>query len=99
LNSKIYRILYKYSLVSIKSNFIACENSTVKNNINLFLNELRFVKLESSGIDLIKLGIKSGPVLGEILQVLHDAKLDGRIANKPEELKLANSIKYEKLNR
>jgi tRNA nucleotidyltransferase (CCA-adding enzyme) len=99
LNSKIYHILDKYNLIAIKSNFIACDNLTIRTNISLFLNKLRFINLECNGKDLKKLGIESGPVLGEILQMLHDAKINGEIANKLEELKLADSIKDEKLNR
>lgn len=51
---------------------------------NIF-EELRELKTEISGHDLLALGIRQGPSIGEILSKLRDAKLDGELRTPEEE--------------
>jgi tRNA nucleotidyltransferase (CCA-adding enzyme) len=54
---------------------------------------LRYVKTLLNGDSLKKLGFSAGLELGEILQVLHKARLDGEVKTVEEEKKLALSMK------
>ncbi|HWJ02796.1 MAG TPA: CBS domain-containing protein [Verrucomicrobiae bacterium] len=49
-------------------------------------------KVLTSGKDLQSMGLSPGPVYGKILSVLWDARLEGRVKNKQEEIKLIESI-------
>ena len=49
----------------------------VKEHVDLYLNELRYVKPNLTGKDLEKLGYEPGPRMKQILDFLLEAKLDG----------------------
>ena len=55
----------------------------------LYLTRLRTVKVLLTGEDLKKMGIPPGPRYKEILAELLDAKLDGLVRNREEELAFA----------
>jgi len=45
-----------------------------------------------TGHDLIALGVQPGPAMGELLELLEDAQLEGRIENKEQGLALASEL-------
>jgi hypothetical protein len=53
--------------------------------MQLFLNKLRYIKPALDGDKLIRMGVSLGPHIKEILQLLHEARLDSRISNKQGE--------------
>ncbi|MCK4352317.1 CCA tRNA nucleotidyltransferase [candidate division WOR-3 bacterium] len=76
--------------------FIMLVVSQVKSRIIKFLQVYKKVKLKINGKDLIKLGIKEGPLYKELLSATLYAKLDGMVRTKKEELEFAK--KYSKDN-
>jgi tRNA nucleotidyltransferase (CCA-adding enzyme) len=58
-------------------------------NARRWLGELRHVRLEIDGRDLLAAGIPEGPEIGARLQRALDRKLDGQIAGRDEELAAA----------
>jgi tRNA nucleotidyltransferase (CCA-adding enzyme) len=94
--SEVYHLLRDYDPLAIQANAIASESSTRYHHLRLFLNELRYVKTHLSGEDLAKLGIPSGPEVGEILGKLLEARLDGETKTKKEEQKLALLVRTRK---
>lgn len=85
-NSAIYRLLSplaKEYLIYITSKVI---DERVEENIVLYLSELSEVKIELSGDDIISLGIKEGKAVGDILSLLKDERLNGRIDSQEGEL-------------
>ena len=48
--------------------------------------KLKSIKIETTGRDLKKLGMKEGPVYREILGKIMIAKIDGKVKNKKDEL-------------
>ena len=56
-----------------------------------YLDTIRFVVQEINGDDLLEIGIPQGPIIGEIMDIVRIAKLDGKVASKQEELELARS--------
>ncbi len=86
--SGIYRLLHGYSLQAVTANSLACDSPVAHQHIHLFLNKLRYVKSALTGDDLQKMGIAPGPQMKEILNLLHEARLDGQVTSKQGEVEL-----------
>jgi tRNA nucleotidyltransferase (CCA-adding enzyme) len=96
--SEIYYLLREYEPVAIQANVIASDEKEdtpsliVHRYLQLFLTKLRYVRTFLNGEELKKLGISAGPEMGQVLQVLHKAKLDGEVSSRADEKKLALSL-------
>ena len=86
--SAIYQYLHGHSDEAIKTNLIASKSAEVRRNTQLYLDELRYVKTSLNGDDLISLGIKQGPSIKLLLGLLLDARLDGEVASREDEIRL-----------
>ncbi len=86
--SGIYRLLHGYSPQAVTANSLACESPVARQHIQLFLTKLRYAKSALTGNDLQKMGIAPGPRMKEILQRLHEARLDGKVTSKQDEVEL-----------
>lgn len=91
--SDIYYLLREYEPVAIQANAIASESSKVHRYLQLFLTKLRYVRTALNGEELKRLGISAGPEMGQVLQILHKAKLDGEVSTRADEKNLALSLK------
>lgn len=91
--SNIYYFLHEYDPLAIKANIIAEGKPVIRQHLQLFLSKLRYVKSCLNGEDLQRLGIPAGTKLGEILEILHKAKLNGEVTTKDEEEKLARRLR------
>ncbi len=58
----------------------------VRRKISEYLRRWRYQRPEITGKDLIELGLKPGPVFGEILRSLQIAKIEKGLKNRDEEL-------------
>jgi tRNA nucleotidyltransferase (CCA-adding enzyme) len=58
-------------------------------NARRWINDLRHVRLEITGDDLLAAGVPQGPEIGERLRRALDRKLDGEIAGRADELRVA----------
>jgi len=88
--SSIYHLLHGYSQPAITANYLAADSSTARQHIQTFLSKLRYVKPSLTGNDLKKMGIAPGPQIKEILQRLHEARLDGKVTSKKGEERLVS---------
>ncbi|MBM2825011.1 MAG: cca, partial [Dehalococcoidales bacterium] len=86
--SAVYRLLHGYTATAITATSLATDSTMARQHIELFLNKLRYIKPVLTGNDLLKLGISSGPRMKEILQRLHEARLDGEVTTKQGEMEL-----------
>jgi len=86
--STIYHLLRGFSPLALVANSLATESPVASQNIHLFLNRLKEVKVSLSGDDLIQMGIAPGPQIREILDLLHKARLNGKIATRHDEEEL-----------
>jgi tRNA nucleotidyltransferase (CCA-adding enzyme) len=91
--SDIYRLLHGYSTPAVQANALASESPTASGHLNLYLNKLRYVKPILDGEDLKKMGIPSGPKIGEILSALLKARLDGKIKTRRDEETFVNHLR------
>ncbi|PKL92589.1 MAG: hypothetical protein CVV21_02180 [Candidatus Goldiibacteriota bacterium HGW-Goldbacteria-1] len=85
-NSEIYALLKGYRDETLYYFMAACDSDYVKNRIENYIHNLKNIKLEISGRDLKEMKIKTGPEYGRLLEKVLDAKLDGKIKSKNEEL-------------
>jgi tRNA nucleotidyltransferase (CCA-adding enzyme) len=90
--SSIYRLLHNYCLPAIMANSLAGDSSVARQHIQLFLDKLRYVKSSLTGNDLKRMGVAAGPRIKEILQRLHEARLDGKVTTKNDEEELVKSL-------
>lgn len=86
--SRIYHLLHGYLPQAITANSLAGDSPVARQHIQLFLDKLRYVKSALTGNDLQEMGITPGPRMKEILQRLHDARLDGKVTSKQGEREL-----------
>ena len=91
--SEIYYLLDKYDQLAIRANALVSATTIIQTNIELFENKLRYIKTSINGDDLKGINIHAGPALGNILHIVHKAKLDGEVSSRSEELRLAKSLK------
>jgi len=86
----IYSILSGKSQHAITVYLLMTKNSTVKEHLSKFLHELRHIKPYLTGKDLIEMGIPKGPSIGNMLESLLYAKLDGIVKSRNDELELVS---------
>lgn len=89
--SGIFSLLQGYSAKAIVASSIASDLPLVRQRIDLFLSKLRYVKPSLTGKDLTRMGVVPGPHIKEILDLLRNARLDGKVTSKREEEELVNN--------
>jgi len=88
-NSQLYRNLAGFPIELVLYMMAATDRDYVKKAISLYITSLRYVKIEIGGADLKAMGLKPGPIYRDILEFVKDAKLNGRLKSKNEELRCA----------
>ncbi len=86
--SSIYHLLHGYPTPAITVNSLASDSPVARRHIQLFLSKLRYVKPALTGNDLLRMGIPPSPRIKEILEQLHEARLDGKVSSKKGEVEL-----------
>lgn len=87
-NSRLYHLLSKLSYETLV--FIYSQGSRLaKRRIIFYLANLKDTTLHLNGKELLKLGAKPSPAVGAILKDLFDAKLNGEVKTKTQEIKIA----------
>jgi tRNA nucleotidyltransferase (CCA-adding enzyme) len=90
--SRIYRCLQPYSLNAILANLMTAGSPVIRQRIKLYMNRLRHIQPSLTGEDLIKIGLASGPRIKEVLDLLREAKLDGRAGTREAELEIVRNL-------
>ena len=85
-NSTIYKRLSVFKIELILYMMAATKNETVKRSISNYFTQLRHIDTSIKGKDLKKMGLEPGPIYREILQAVLDAKLNGRLKTRNDEL-------------
>ncbi len=85
-NDMLYKLLSLFRIELILYMMAVTKHERVKKAISFFVTQLRMTKLSVSGRDLKKLGLEPGPLYKNILQAALDAKLNGLLITKNDEL-------------
>jgi tRNA nucleotidyltransferase (CCA-adding enzyme) len=83
--SAIYNLLRDFSPPALEANSLVTPSAVAGQAIHLFLNRLKDIQVSLTGDDLIGMGITPGPQIKEILDLLHQAKLNGKITTRHDE--------------
>ncbi len=87
--SEIYRLFHGQPKESLAiAACLARPGSLTRRMIKLYLEQLGDIAIELTGADLLKLGFSQGPELGRILDALLDARMDGKVRTRDEEVAL-----------
>ncbi|HJO83371.1 MAG: hypothetical protein QGG34_10575 [SAR202 cluster bacterium] len=73
---------------AVAANALATSNVNLSARLALYLDTYRWVKPALDGHDVIGIGVKQGPAVGNVLARLRDARLDGELDLREEEVAL-----------
>lgn len=90
--SAIDRLLQEHNDTALVITQIATDDSLVRERIELYRSQLRHVQIELTGNDLKKMGIPPGPAYKDLLTRLRDARLDGVITNREQEIEWVKQV-------
>lgn len=85
-NGVLYNLLSPFRIEIILYMMAITKSERVKKAISFFITRLRMTKLSVSGKDLQKLGFEPGPLYRNILQAALEAKLNGVLKTKNDEM-------------
>ena len=88
-DSVLYRKLTGFKTELILYMMAAAKQQKVKKAISHYFNKLRRVETALKGRDLKKMRLKPGPIYRQVLQAVLDARLDGRLKTKNDEVEFA----------
>lgn len=84
--------------VEVLLHLMARTDGNTRRQFSIYFTKLAMIESEIDGEDLKKLGVRSGPAFARILQLVLDAKIDGRVETRADELELVkNLIKSEQI--
>ncbi len=87
---EVYEFFERSETESILVFFI--KNTNLKDKVDLYLNELKNIKISIDGNTLIKIGLNPGPVFGEILKKVLKAKINKEITSPDQEMEFAKNL-------
>lgn len=90
--SEVYDRLARISIEAIGTAAAATDSAALRERLERYLTEWRHVVPLLTGDDLRRLGVDPGRKMGMILRALRQARLDGRIARRDEEIALVREI-------
>ncbi len=93
--SRIHSLLHGYGSTALMASSLATDSLTAAEHMELFINVLCHVSPALSGEDLKRLGVPSGPQIKEILQLLREARLDGRVGSRTDEEKMVRGLVFD----
>tara|TARA_B100001013_G_scaffold342734_1_gene269189 strand:- start:302 stop:1603 length:1302 start_codon:yes stop_codon:yes gene_type:complete len=84
--SEAYKFLLRYNLTAIRVCAETTSNKSIKTLLEIYLNSLINTRVELTGEAVISLGVRKGPEIGELLNNLLYAKLDGQLESVDQEI-------------
>lgn len=84
--------LEREPLLAVYALYLQMRGSKLSGKLLRFAKTWRTIKPYFSGHELLKLGLKQGPLLGQVLNALRAAQLDGRVKTKAEARRLLKRL-------
>ncbi len=85
-NSTLYHLLHPFRTELILYMIAVTRHTTVKKAISRYYTQLREITPEIKGQDLVGAGLKPGPQFRDILDAVLDARLNGELESREDEL-------------
>jgi tRNA nucleotidyltransferase (CCA-adding enzyme) len=89
-NSTLYKRVSVFRTELILYIMATTKQKRVKKAISNYFTQLRYINTSLTGKDLLKMGLKPGPIYREVLQAVLDAKLNGLLKTRNDELIFAH---------
>jgi len=90
--SAIYQLLEPFSTEAIFVLWVATDVEPVRQRLELYHRQLRYIKPEIDGSYLKGMGLLPGPIYKKVLDALLDARLDGEVRTLAEEEALVKRL-------
>jgi tRNA nucleotidyltransferase (CCA-adding enzyme) len=87
--SELFHLLAGIDPVAMAFHSRVAQDGLVTESLCTYLKELQYTRPSLTGDHLLDIGVPQGPVIGEILSRLRDARLDGVVSSEDEERALA----------
>ena len=94
-DSVLYRKLTGFKTELILFMMAVTTKKAVTKSISHFFTDLRRTKLSLKGRDLKKMGLKPGPVYRQVMEAVLNARLDGMLKSKKDEIDFARQLVAE----
>ena len=85
-NSHLYNKLVGFRIELILYMMAATRKETVKRAISQYITALRYIRISLRGKDIKQMGLTPGPIYREVLHSVLEAKLDGKLKTKTDEV-------------
>ena len=83
--SEVVELLAGFPAAALEAQHAIAPPLLRRDRLSAYLHDYRHVSPELNGDDLIRLGVPEGPVVGQLLHELRDARLDRKISSRFEE--------------
>ena len=83
--SRVFGLLRGLSTAAIDACALAADEPLVRERLGLYLSELRHVRPLLDGRDLLAMGMPEGPIVGELIEKLLTARLEGLVSTREDE--------------
>jgi tRNA nucleotidyltransferase (CCA-adding enzyme) len=90
--SATYRLLQPYPARVLAVNWITSERRVVRDALLSYQVEWRLMEPAITGDDLKAKGLRPGPLFGQLLSALRDARLDGEVKTRQEEMAMVETM-------
>ncbi len=90
--SELHSLISGASLESQLFLLAGTADEDLRRDLSNYISRVRGLKLDIGGEDLIFMGISPGPSVGNILQKVLEAKIDGLVTSKEDQLEFAQSL-------
>ena len=89
--SELFRILDGLDIAAVRGARVAVDEPGVTERLRLFDDDLRQRRPVLNGDDLIALGFPEGPKVGDVLDELMTARLDGLVTTRDDEVRMVTA--------
>lgn len=90
--SDVFGLLHVFNHAPLIAAEMMFARPAARENVSVFIHHLRHVRCSLTGDDLRAMGVPDGPEMGRILSCLRDARLDGEVSSRAEELALGRRL-------
>ncbi len=91
LTSQVYHTLQPYPSRVLAAVWIGTDSALIRERLLRYQTEWRLVEPELTGEDLKQMGLRPGPLFGDLLSTLRDARLNGEVTTRADELRFVRA--------
>jgi len=98
-NYEVYKLLSRYDTETLLYIMAKAKNEELRKIISNYFTKWKHIRPQIRGKDLLNMGFKPGPIFGKILEAVHEAKLNGIVKSKEDEIEFVRERFKEELKK